>query len=72
MFRLEIKNEFEADIFCNILEEEGIPYALVCNDSLVYDGLFKMTLGWGHVEIPEEHKEKALELFRRYNESSEE
>ncbi|HKL09909.1 MAG TPA: DUF2007 domain-containing protein [Clostridia bacterium] len=70
MFRIEMRNEFEADVFCNILEEEGIPYTVLGNDSLVYDGLFKMTLGWGHVEVPEEHKDKALELLRKYKESS--
>jgi len=65
-----MRNEFEADVFCNILEEEGIPYTVLGNDSLVYDGLFKMTLGWGHVQVSEEHKEKALELLRKLKESS--
>jgi hypothetical protein len=69
MFRIEIQDEFEADIFANILAEEGIPHAVTGNESLVYNGLFKMTMGWGHIEIPEEYKEKALELHRKYKES---
>ena len=38
----------------------------------VYDvqyGLFQMIMGWGHIEIPEEHKEKAVEIFRSYKNS---
>jgi len=71
MFRIELENEFEADIFSNILEEEGIPYTIVGNESLVYDGLFTMTLGWGHVEIPYEYKEKAINLYDGYREAVE-
>ena len=69
MFRIEIQDKFEADIFANILAVEGIPYSVIGNESLVYDGLFKMTMGWGHIEIPEEYKEKALELHKKYQES---
>jgi len=55
--RLSIENQFEADIFTNILDEEHI------------DGLFEMTMGWGYVEIPQEFKEKAEELYKEFKES---
>jgi hypothetical protein len=68
-FRIELDNEFEADIFAALLEEEGIPFAVVNHHSLAYDGLFQMSMGWGHIEIPEEYQEKAVEIFRSYKSS---
>ncbi len=67
--RLSIENQFEADIFTNILDEEHIDYNLIETHSLAYDGLFEMTMGWGYVEIPQEFKEKAEELYKEFKES---
>ena len=68
-FRIELDNEFEADGFSAMLADEAIPYTLVSHHSLAYDGLFQMTMGWGHIELPEEYREKAAELFKNYKES---
>ncbi|KUK52930.1 MAG: Uncharacterized protein XD78_1607 [Desulfotomaculum sp. 46_296] len=69
IFRIELDNEIEAEIFAAFLEEEGIPYAVINHHSLAYDGLFQMIMGWGHIEIPEEYKEKAVEIFQSYKDS---
>jgi hypothetical protein len=69
--RLSIENKFEADIFTNILDEENISYDLIETHSLAYDGIFEMTMGWGYVEIPQEFKEKAQELYKEFKESLE-
>ncbi len=69
IFRIELDSEIEADIFAALLEEERIPYAVVSHHSLAYDGLFQMSMGWGHIEIPEEYKEKAVEIFQSYKSS---
>jgi hypothetical protein len=69
--RLSIENKFEADIFTNILDEENISYDLIETHSLAYDGIFEMTMGWGYVEIPQEFKEKAEELYKEFKESLE-
>lgn len=69
IFRIELNNQFEADVFAALLEEERIPYAVVNHYSFAYDGLFQMSMGWGHIEIPEEYKEKAAELFQSYKNS---
>ena len=66
MFRLELDNEIEADAFAALLDEERIPHMIVSHHSMAYDGLFQMTTGWGHIEIPEEYQEKAEELLRNY------
>lgn len=68
-FRIELDNEFEADVFIAMLEEEGIPYTVLNHFSLAYSGLFQMTLGWGHIEVPEEYQEKATELFQDFKKS---
>ncbi len=69
IFRIELNNEFEADVFAAILEEEKIPHTVVNHNSLAYDGLFQMTMGWGHIDIPEEFQKKAAELFQNYKKS---
>jgi len=69
IFRIELDNEFEADVFAAILKEENIPHAVVNHHSLAYDGLFQMTAGWGHIEIPEEYQKQAAELFLNYKNS---
>jgi hypothetical protein len=67
--RIEILNEFEAEIFINILEEEKIPYALIQNKSLAYNGIFEIPMGWGYVEIPEEYEILAKKLYNDFKNS---
>jgi hypothetical protein len=64
--RIELDNEFEADSFAAILEAEMIPHTVVSHYSLAYNGIFQMTLGWGHVEIPEAYQNKAALLYQNY------
>lgn len=65
-FRIKLENEIEAEVFAAILKDENIPHTVVNNHSLAYDGLFQMTAGWGYIEVPEEDKKKAVELFQEY------
>lgn len=67
--RITMENEFEADVFGNLLEKEGIPYAVVPHYSLAYDGIFQAAMGWGHMEVPDEHAETAALLYKAYRES---
>ena len=64
--RIDMDNEIEADAFSAILDAEGIPHMVVSHHSLAYNGLFQMTMGWGHMEIPEEYLERARELYQNY------
>lgn len=66
MYKIPMNNSFEADLFAAMLEEEGIPYAVVDHSSLVFDGLFQMTMGWGHVEVPEEFRNVAEVLLKNF------
>jgi hypothetical protein len=67
--RIELDNEFEADVFTAMLDEESIPYTVINHYSLAYGSVFQMTTGWGHIEVPEEYQEKALDLFQNYKKS---
>jgi hypothetical protein len=67
MYKIPMNNPFEADIFAAMLEEEGIPYVVVDNSSLVFDGLFQMTMGWGHVEVPEEYRDVTEVLCKNFD-----
>jgi len=69
IFRLAMDNQFEAGIFTALLKEEGIPFTVVNHHSVAYDGLFQMTMGWGHLEIPVEYQQKAAELYQNYKKS---
>lgn len=69
IFRIELDNEFEADVVDALFEDEKIPHSVVSHHSSAYDGLFQMTMGWGHMEIPEEYQEKAENLIKSYKES---
>ena len=64
-------NGFEADLFCAMLKAEDIPFVLVDHSSLVFDGLFQMTMGWGHVEVPEAFEEAAKALYEAMEASME-
>lgn len=65
-YRIELENGFEADVFSGLLQEEDIPHTVVPHYSLAYDGLFQLSMGWGHVELPEEYKERAIEIYKEY------
>lgn len=69
IFRIDLDNEFEADVFAALLDEEKIPHAVINHYDLAYDGLFQMTMGWGHIDIPEEYQEKAKTLYQNYKKS---
>jgi hypothetical protein len=68
-FRIKLDNQFEAELYTNILDEETIPHVLITNNSLAYNGIFELTMGWGYVDIPVEHEKKALMLYKALKES---
>jgi hypothetical protein len=61
---LDLRNETEASLMESLLTEADIPHMVKSYHDSAYDGLFQMQQGWGHVEAPEEYREKVLELYR--------
>jgi adenylate kinase len=66
---VDLRNDFEAQRFGNILEQEGIPHHIKSNHDTALDGIFQMELGWGYVMAPEESKERIVELYAEYRRS---
>ena len=64
---LLLNNEFEAKLLDEILTGKEIPHLIRSYHDSVYDGLWQMQSGWGHLEAPEEYREEILKI---YNEMS--
>lgn len=69
VFRVVLDNESQADVIVSMFEQEGIPFTVVSHFNSAYDGLFQMSTGWGHLEIPEEFRARAEEVMNNYRES---
>jgi hypothetical protein len=64
---LYIKNEIEAMLLKEILDEKKIPHLIRSYHDSAYDGLWQTQSGWGHIEAPEEFSD---EIIRIYNQMS--
>lgn len=68
-FRLKINNQYESDILTEILDDYNIPYALIKNHSVVYNGIFENQFGWGYLEIDKEFEGKVKKLYDEFKNS---
>ncbi len=59
-----LKNEIEANIIGTILKKENIPHIIRSYYDSAYDGMFQMQKGWGHIEAPQEYKNRILKIYR--------
>ena len=64
-------NEIEADLLDEILTNENIPHLMRSYHDSAYDGIFQAQKGWGHIEAPENYKDKIIELYNELNRSLE-
>jgi uncharacterized protein (UPF0147 family) len=62
---LTFKNEFEASLLDEILNDMNIPHIIRSYHDSAYDGLWQNQSGWGHIEAPAEYRE---EILKTYNE----
>ena len=62
------QNEIEARLLSDILTEREIPHLLRSYHDAVYDGLFQVQTGWGHLEAPAEWKDEILKIHSGMNE----
>ncbi|MBN2536420.1 MAG: hypothetical protein JXB88_26285 [Spirochaetales bacterium] len=66
---VDFKNEFEAKLFCKILDDNNIPYYLKSLNDTAYDGIYQLSQGWGFLESSEEYKKQILSLYKEFIES---
>ena len=60
---LILNNEFEAKLLEEILTEKNIPFMIRSYHDSVYDGLWQIQSGWGHLEAPLEYKDEILKIY---------
>jgi hypothetical protein len=64
---LILKNEIEAELLNEILNDRDIPHMIRTFHDSAYDGMWQTDTAWGFLEADEENKE---EIIRIYNEMS--
>jgi hypothetical protein len=60
---LTLKNEIEASLLDEILNERGIPHILRSLHDSVYDGMWQSESCWGFLDADEENKEEILKIY---------
>ncbi|SDZ29387.1 hypothetical protein SAMN05660462_02562 [Proteiniborus ethanoligenes] len=58
-----LSNEVEAKLMEEILRERQIPHIIQSYHSIVYDGIFQLNKGWGHVESEDQYKEEIISIY---------
>jgi len=60
---LTLKNEIEASLLDEILNERGIPHILRSLHDNAYDGMWQSQTCWGFLDAEEENKEEILSIY---------
>lgn len=60
---LVLDNEIEAKLLTGLLKEKNIPHLIRSYHDSVYDGLWQINAGWGHIEAPEEFREEIMKIY---------
>lgn len=67
---LMLQNEIEAMLLDEILTDNNIPHLIRSYHDSVYDGLWQLQSGWGHLEAPEEYREEILKTYSEMSQTS--
>jgi hypothetical protein len=67
---LLLNNEFEAKLLDEILTEKNIPHLIRSYHDSVYDGLWQMQSGWGHLEAPAEFQDEILLTYKQMSDAT--
>jgi hypothetical protein len=60
---LVIENGIKAKLLENILTEKKIPHVIKSYHDSALDGLIQLSMGWGHLEAPQEYENEILEIY---------
>jgi len=58
-----LRNVVEAGLLDSLLTERGIPHVMVSYRDSAYDGIYQVSKGWGHVEAPEEYRDRITAIY---------
>jgi len=68
---LVLYNEIEAKLLSEILKQKEIPHLIRSYHDSVYDGLWQMQSGWGHIEAPPEFEEEIMKVYNELTKNQE-
>ena len=68
-FPWPLDNEVQALQFSGILAEEGVTHRLVRHGGALWGYAENLSEGWGHLEAPEEDKDRVDALYHDFLES---
>jgi hypothetical protein len=60
---LVIENGIKAKLLESILKEKKIPHVIKSYHDSALDGLIQLSMGWGHLEAPQEYEKAILEIY---------
>jgi hypothetical protein len=66
----KLRNEVEAGLLESVLNEAGIPHAIVSFHDAAFDGIFQMDYGWGAVDGLNSNRDKILDTLTRLREAT--
>jgi hypothetical protein len=61
---LVLSNEVKARLLESILKEQEIPHVLRTYHDSVYDGIYQLQKGWGHVEAPSRFAARIKRIYQ--------
>lgn len=64
-----VENQFEADIIKDALEHEKITVMVRSFHDTSFDGIYMAGKGWGVIMVPEDQKDKAMEIIEALKKS---
>lgn len=64
---LILNNEIEAKLLSSILQVKNIPHIIRSYHDSVYDGLFQVQSGWGHLEAPPVFRDEIMRVYSEIN-----
>jgi hypothetical protein len=65
-----IRNAAEAGLLGSLLREEGIPHFMKVYSGPAFEGLWTYKDSWGHVDAPQEYRQRIRELLEEIRESA--
>ena len=60
---LVLRDLIEAGLLDSLLTERGIPHVMISYRDSAYDGIYQVSKGWGHVEAPEEYRDRITAIY---------
>lgn len=65
-----VRNELEANLLGQILEEEGVQFVLIRHNAGVFGGAMDSLEGYGHFQPAEGHREALQTVYQDFFEST--